>query len=200
MIKRRPLTATTLRAILSVAMFVIAAVGGVAFWIANSKLEEYAIQVSHTSADADASRSNLQNLQKIQQTLTQDQEVVQRASNIVADSQSYQYQNQIITDLNDYAAKAGIEITNINFASTQTTTGGATPTPAAPAAPAPSGVKSMPVSVTLKNPVDYLSLLKFVKSIEENLTKMQISRINLSKDPTKNSVTSDALTIEVYVR
>lgn len=199
MMKRRPLTATLLRAILSISMFVVAAIGGTAFWIANSKLEEYAVEVSHTSADATASRDNLQNLQKIQKELDEDKEVVQRASSIVADSQSYQYQNQIITDLNGYAAKAGIEITNINFASTttQTTTPGTT-TPAAPTAP--SGVKSMPVSITIKNPVDYINLLKFINSIEENLTKMQISRINLSKDPTKNSVTSDALTIEVYVR
>lgn len=197
MMKRRPLTATSLRVILSVSMFIVAAIGGVAFWIANSKLEEYAVEVSHTSADATASRDNLQNLQKIQQELEEDKEVVQRASSIVADSQSYQYQNQIITDLNDYADKAGIAITNINFASTTTQTTPGTPTPAAPT---PSGVKSMPVSITIKNPVDYLNLLKFVNSIEENLTKMQISRINLSKDPTKNSVTSDALTIEVYVR
>ena len=198
MMKRHPLTATSLRVILSVSMFIVAAVGGVAFWVANSKLEEYAVEVSHTSADATASRDNLQNLQKIQQELEEDKEVVQRTSSIVADSQSYQYQNQIITDLNDYAAKAGIAITNINFASTTTQTTPGTPTPAAPTTP--SGVKSMPVSITIKNPVDYLNLLKFVNSIEENLTKMQISRINLSKDPTRNSVTSDALTIEVYVR
>lgn len=197
MMKRHPLTATSLRVVLSVSMFIVAAIGGVAFWIANSKLEEYAVEVSHTSADATASRDNLQNLQKIQEELDDDKEVVQRASSIVADSQSYQYQNQIITDLNDYAAKAGIAITNINFASTTTQATPGTPTPAAPT---PSGVKSMPVSITIKNPVDYLNLLKFINSIEENLTKMQISRINLSKDPTKNSVTSDALTIEVYVR
>ena len=45
-----------------------------------------------------------------------------------------------------------------------------------------------------------MSMLRFVKSIEQNLTKMQISKIGLSKDANSNNVTSDVLTIEVYIR
>ena len=198
MTKNHPLTATMLRAILSMSMFIVALLGGVGFYFANSKLKDFAVEVSHTAADANASRDNLQNLQRIRDYLKEKQTIVQRTNSIVADSQSYQYQNQIITDLNNYASKAGISITNINFASTQQQA--APSQPATPAIPTPVGVKSTSVSVTLKNPVDYLSLLKFIKSTEQNLTKMQVSKINLSKDAGKNTVTSDVLTIEVYIR
>lgn len=200
MIKGRPFTATQLRLLLSVSMFAIAALAGVGFVFVNSQLKEYAIQVSHVAADANASRDNLQNLQTIEKQLEEDQGIVQKTNSIVAESQSYQYQDQIITDINNYASRAGIGITDINFSSqtsSTTTPGASTPTPQPVV---PSGVKSSSVAITLKNPVNYENLLRLLRSIEQNLTKMQVSRINLSRDASTGGVTSDVLTLQVYVR
>lgn len=196
---RRELTATRLRLFLSLSLILVVVLGGVSFSIVHSSLDSFATDVSHKIADANASRDNVQNLQKIQQKLTQRHDAIQKVDNIVAESKSYQYQNQIITDLNRYAARAGVGITNINFTDAQSTssTPGAAP---APATPAPSGVKSTSATITLANPVDYTKLLKFITYIEQNLTKMQISRINLSKDASGKSINSEAFTIEVYIK
>lgn len=199
MIKGRPFTATQLRLLLSVSMFVIAALAGIGFVFVNSQLKGYAIEVSHVAADANASRDNLQNLQTIEKQLDEDQDIVQKTNSIVAESQSYQYQDQIITDINDYASRAGIGITNINFSSqttANTTPGASTPNTQA----VPSGVKSSSVAITLKNPINYDNMLRLIRSIEQNLTKMQVSRINLSKDTSTNGIISDVLTLQVYVR
>ncbi len=194
------LTATNLRLMLSIGLFVIAALYTVAFSFVSNELKKVAVDVSHKTVDANASQNNLQIAQKIEKDLEEKSEVVERAQSIVADSQSYQYQNQIITDLNDYANRAGITITNIDF-SAATPQGAAAATPAAPlTTPVPSGVNSSSVSATLKNPVDYNSLLRFIYSIEQNLTKMQISKVGLSKDSASDGVTSDVFTIEVYIR
>lgn len=197
MIKWHSLTASQLRMILSFSLFVIAILAAAGFYFVNSHLKTYAVEVSHVAVDANASRDSLQNLQKIEKQLKEDQDVVQKTNNIVAESQSYQYQDQIITDINDYATRAGIGITDINFSTTASTTQTAAPTPTTPA---PSGVKSTSVAITLKNPINYDSLLRFLKSIEQNLTKMQVSRVNLSKDTSGSGVTSDILTLQVYVR
>ena len=197
MIMGRSLTATQLRLILSGLMFVIMLLTGVGFVFVNSQLKNYAIEVSHVVADANASRDNLQNLQKIETQLGDDQDIVQKTNSIVAESQSYQYQDQIITDINNYASRAGIGITDINFSTQAATAPGAQTTPNAPT---PSGVKSSPVAITLKNPINYENMLRFIRSIEQNLTKMQVSRINLSKDAATNGVTSDILTLQVYIR
>jgi hypothetical protein len=194
--KGRTLSATGLRLSLSLLLFVITLIAAVALSLANTWLQEYATDVSHATIDANASQDNIQTLQKIQQELTNDKDIIERASSIVADSQSYQYQDQIITDLNNYAERAGIAITNIDFIGS-TPVAGATPTPAPSVAP--SGVKSTSVSVTLKNPVNYDNLLQFIKSIEQNLTKMQVSKIGLAKDA-QGGVTSEVLTVEVYIR
>lgn len=206
MIKSRPLTATGLRLILSISLFAVAFLAGGAFLLVQRSLKDVATTVSHTVVDANASRDNVQTLQQIQRQLVTDKDVVERTRSIVADSQSYQYQDQIITDLNDYANQSGIVITNMDFAADQAATPGTTSsssssiTTPTPKTPTPAGVKSTSVSIALKNPVDYNSLLRFIKSIEQNLTKMQISRVSLAKDSSGKGVTSETLTIEVYIR
>lgn len=201
---KRTLTASGFRLILIIAMFVVMSIGTGVFWLTDSYLKDFAVEVNHKNVDATASQSNVQTLQQIQQKLADNKEIVEHTSEIVAESKSYEYQDQIITDLNDYAAKSGISITNMDFSAASAPAATPGSSGAAPkttqAIPTINGVKSVSANITLKNPVNYNNLLKFIKSIEQNLTKMQISRIGLSKDATSGEVTSDALTIEVYVR
>lgn len=201
MSKGKPLTATSLRIVLIISMFIITALGVVGFLFVTDGLRETATNVSQTIAEANASQNNVQVLQQIQTKLAEDKDAVERARSIVAESQSYQYQDQIIKDLTDYANRSNIGITNIDFgetksSSTQSSTTGQN-TQQQP--PTPSGVNSKTVTITLQNPVDYISLLRFINAIEQNLTKMQISAVGVSKDST-GKVTSETLAIEVYVR
>lgn len=197
---KKSLTATQLRLILSCLLVFVVIVAGVAIHFANDQLRGYATDISHVTADANASQDNVQTLQKIEKELKQYQEVVNRASSIVADSQSYQYQDQIITDLNEYAKKAGITITNLDFSTGTAATPTAPAAGSAPIAAAPTGVKTTSVAVTIKNPVVYNNILRFIKSIEQNLTKMQISRVGLTKDPSTGGLASEGFTIEVYIK
>jgi hypothetical protein len=197
------LTPTKLRLMLTGSLFLTLTAAGVIFYFANTSLRSVATSVSHKVADANASRNNLENLKRIQKFLAEQKDTIARVNSIVADSQSYQYQDQIILDLNAYAAKAGISITNFDFGATDAAAAApaAGTTGTAPAESTASGsVKSTTVSVAVANPVDYVSLLKFIKSIEQNLTKMQISNVSLSKGSAANEVTTDTLSIEIYVQ
>lgn len=193
------LTPIKLRIILSVSMFLIVAVAVTVATLSYPFLRKSAVEVSHATLDASASQNNVRALEELKEKLEEDREVVSRANSIVAESKSYQYQDQIIGDLNNYASKAGVEITNIDFSTSTAAPSPSSTTPAAPAPTAPSGVKSMQATVTLKNPINYLSLLRFLRSIEQNLTKMQVSKVSLAKDAS-GGVSSETLTIEVYVR
>jgi hypothetical protein len=195
------LTATRLRIILAISLLLIEGLASLFVANADRTLKAYASEVSQVRANANASQNNVQTLRKIQKELLLYKDTIARTNEIVADSQSYQYQDQIITDLNDYAKRADITLTNLDFLAVTPTGTTTTPTTPAPTggAPVPTGVKTTSVSVTIKNPVEYDKLLRFIKSIEQNLTKMQISRIGLSKD-SSGSVTSEVLTIEVYIR
>src|SRR5664279_267504 len=113
--KSLKLTAVSFRLLLSISLFIIAGLGVTLVWIGSGQLREVATQVSQISSDAGASQNNLQTLQKIKQELASQKTIIEKASSIVADSQGYKYQDQIIKDLDGYAAASGIMITNFSF-------------------------------------------------------------------------------------
>lgn len=196
----RQLTPVKLRVILLVSLALVIIGACAIFYFANTSLRQTATTVSHKVADAEASRNNLENLKKIEKFLNEHKETIERVNSIVADSQSYQYQDQIIFDLNAYAAKANISITSYDFGGAAATAATGAQASATPAPATVGSLKSTSVSVTVANPVDYNNLLRFIKSVEQNLTKMQISKVSLSKATEGNSVSTDAFNIEVYIR
>ena len=204
--KRKPFTAARLRLILSVSLFAIPLIAGGIFYYIYGQLQNVAVNVSHTVVDAQSRQSSIQTLQEIQTELNNNKDIIAKANSIVADSQSYQYQDQILNDIKGYADKAGITITNVDFSNTSTTGGstGTAPrsgTQQTPTVATPSGVKTVSVSITMQNPIGYDNFLQFLRSIEDNLTKMQVQKISLSKGTgSGDSVASDVLTLQVYVR
>lgn len=209
---KNKLTPITLRIVLFVGMFLIVGLFIATLMIGYKILSDFSSQTKQVAAQAEASNSSLNNLVTTKKALEENKDVVERASQIVSESKSYVYQDQIIRDLNQYANAHNVTITNISFGDTQTSgTGTSAPATAAPAngaAPtqpaAPTGVKSTQATVTIKNPVGYLDLLNFLHDIEQSLFKMKISQVTLSKPTDSNStadqVNTDVLTIEVYVR
>lgn len=195
MFKPHVLKASTLRLILVVSMFLIVGLAVAMFYFANQYLSKVATDVGSVLVEAESSQDSLQSLQATERRLSNESAAVERASNIVADSQNYQYQNKILTDLDNYAAQSGVDIRSINLSS-----GGSASDDTPVASRAPAGLNTTSASVTLGNPVDYNNLLHFIRSIEQNLTKMQIATISLSRADSSNQVTSDSLTIEVYIR
>jgi hypothetical protein len=211
--KTAALTPSRLRLFLSISLFLVTGAGIGLFYVANSQLQTIAEGVSKTTMDANASRNNIQTLQAIQDELKKQQDAIKRADNIAASSQSYNYQNQIISDLNVYASRADVTITNIDFAAP--TAGGstsatpssgmtvpdpATATPDGAPAVVPGGLQTATISVTLKSPVEYTKLLNFFNMLEQSVPKLQISKVNLTKSDLGGGVSSDVLSIEVYIR
>jgi hypothetical protein len=213
---KQKLTPVSLRIMLFVGMFAIVGIFIAALMLGYKVISNFSNDAKQVSVQADASNSSFNNLVQTKKLLENNKDVVERASQIVSESKSYVYQDQIISDLNQYANSTGVVITNITFGDTQTTASAApTAAPAAAAgAPtagaavtqpgAPTGVKSKTATVTIKNPVGYTNMLNFLHLIEQSLFKMKISQVSLSRpsgsDASGDTVNSDALTIEVYIR
>lgn len=207
--KKQSLTPIKLRIILFVVMLLLAAGGVGVFIYGYDQLKTHATSAQDTATKAEASRSSLQNLMETEKFLAANSDVVTRADQLASESKSYLYQDQIISDINKYASKAGIEITNISFDNPVSTNVSATPTPQAgtksavpTATPMPANVKSTTATVTIKSPTNYSSMLTFIHLIEQSLFRMQISKVGLSQasDQQGQGITSDTLTIEAYIR
>ncbi len=198
------MTPTKFRVILciSIVLLFIVAIGGFVFF--RSQLLAYAEQVNKSAQEASISTNDIVTLERLKEEMEDNKVAVTRANNIVADSKSYQYQDQIINDLSVYAKAAGVAVSSYSFiddAATATTDQAPAEATAPTPAPDPTGLKSTKVAIALKNPANYKAIMKFIHSIERNLTKMQLSGISLAGTPeTKDEISVNPLTIEVYIR
>jgi hypothetical protein len=144
----------------------------------------------HANIDADISSSQLDKAKVLQSYLNLHADDVKKAADVVAQAQTYQYQNQIVEDINSYASKAGVSILGFTF-----------PDPATNRAKQAGGLKTVQATIALKNPVDYRHYLRFLKLIEQNLTKMQITDVTLTPDSKVTSqIDAPTIGLEVYVK
>lgn len=193
------LTPSKLRILLSVALVAAIIAGGVIFYFAYNKLSQTAEETGSQVASAREGQDTLQRLQNLQQELDDRRDEINRASQVMANSQNYAYQDRLVSDLTVYANRANLSISNISFSGQGNNAGGGDATTGEGAAATPSGLRSTTVDVTLDNPVNYRSLLNFLHYIEQNLTKLKVSKVTMTKSE-GSSVTVDALNLEVYVR
>lgn len=169
-------------------------VAGVGFYFASKFLSEKTIETSHKKTDVVILHENITKLKRLETEMKDKSEIVNRASQIVSDSKEYQYQDQIVRDITAYAAIAGVSISGFSFAESAATTG---PTAAAKL----SGVKTLDATVTLKTPIKYDNFLLFLKAIEQNLTKMQVTGVNMTPDGTDiNSINNPSIGLQIYVK
>ncbi|HMQ96020.1 MAG TPA: hypothetical protein PKD19_02255 [Candidatus Saccharibacteria bacterium] len=210
--KNISMTAVKFRLILSVCLVVI--IGGTiaAAAFGYQLLSKRAEETSKVVYEAATSEERISGIQQSAKYLDENRDIVNRTKQVVAESQSYQYQDVIVSDLRNIARQSGISIVNFDFTTANGASSNNSSTAQQPAATSSDtemiaqsqalSLKTTTVNITLKNPVEYTRLLNFLHHIEQNLTKMQIAKVSLSKssDGSKNQVTTDALSIEVYVR
>lgn len=196
------ITASTMRIVLSALLLLVLAgmIGGFSF--AYSFLDSAADETARLQAEATASGTKVQNLLSLNQQLSQHQSAVKKASQIVAESKSYQYQNQIITDLSTYAVRAGVAIQSFSFNDKANSSSNAsnTDTPSDGNTDSSTGPKSTVVSIQLAERVPYPNLLHFLHLLEQNITRMQTAGVSLVSTENNGNVTVQALELEVYIR
>ena len=207
--EKRVFDAVTMRIILVVVLIAILLLMGGGFYLAYTSLKKTAKEVSEVQTQAQTSDAKLQNLALLEKQLKENSIAVDRAKQIVADSQSYQYQNQIINDLTYYANQAHISITSFTFqdstaaassSSSSTSSSSTSSTNSTLPASTVNGVKSTQVAIQLGGNVAYQDFLHFLYLIEQNLTRMQVADVTMSKGDDPNTVSAQSLNIEVYIR
>ena len=196
---KKVLNASIARIVLSLLLLIIlsAMVGLVIF--AYSFLSKTSEEVGKMQTEAIAVDAKIQSLLASKSQLDRNSDTVKKAKNIVSESKLYQYQNQIIKDLNTYADRAGIPIKALSFQNEPTTSAKTTKsskrTPASPA-----GVKSTFVSIQLGDPIDYTKFLHFLSLIEKNVTRMQLSGVSVTRGANNHEISIQSLEVKVYTR
>lgn len=188
-------TATTIQYIMIVVCIMLIALIASIFVYADKFLSTKATETNHARIDAELASQELINLQNLEKDLTSEAAVIQKTQQIVAESQKYQFQNQVIEDITSYARQYDITILGFDFGNKP----GAPPNSAQSSGTAGSQQRTI-VSLSLQNNIPYTSFIQFLKAIENNVTKMQLTGVQVQPMEDPNFVQSPTIDVEVFLR
>lgn len=194
-------------------ILIIAATFGIYYFLSNFAKTQ-SDKANQSQAKADSSQKDIDNITASYKWLNQNPEVVSKTNKIVAEATYYQYQDQVIGDLESYANQAGVRIQSYNFSDTAATpgatTGAAAPSSGTAAASKPaagattpqtgsssstSNLKTATVQISFGKSVSPDKFIIFLKKIEQNVTRMQVTDLNL----TPNTQTPGTIDVEMSV-
>lgn len=186
--KKTKFNSTSLRASLILLVLLMIAVLAGGFYYAQNWLNDMAVEVNKTSTEL-AKNDNIQAQANLNKQITDLKPVELKASGLL--SSSSVFQNTVTADVSRYATNTGIEIEGVSPSQLPV---GATVSNVL-------GVNAQYIKVTLKNPVPYNNLIKFMKAIETNIPKMRLTGVNISHNPGMGgSVSIEPIILEVYTK
>ncbi|MEO5691414.1 MAG: hypothetical protein ABIQ64_04460 [Candidatus Saccharimonadales bacterium] len=174
---------------------IVLLVGGIIgiFFLAQTVMSQKALSTDHYRTDAELAQEEIVRLQQLKSILKNDQGTIEKTARIVAQSQQYQFQDQVINDVTSYAKRNNIEVLSFDF--------GLKPGAAAQDPTSGSTQQKTIVKVQLSNDIPYDSFLRFLKSLEQNITKMQLTGIALQPNVTQpNLILAPTIELEVFLR
>ncbi len=187
-------------------------VGGVAgFFFAQQKLQEFAATTTKLQSDTEANNSSVESLQQLESTISQYDDVKEKANNISTDSSAYPV--GVIDTVTRLGKEAGITFKNVSFVNesqdTSSEEGVSTPpqqdstTPQAPTTTpepaAPAGLTKRLISVTPPETLEYTQFLQFLEKVESSAMYLQVTKLSFSKN-NESQITVQPFEIEVYVK
>lgn len=190
--KKNQLNASTLKysmlaILVSTTLFSI-----VLFYFVRIGFHKLALEISSSTSNSNMINVSPQQVKILQDKILSLQPIINKTSKISI--QGAYYQDQAIKDINKYANDSGV-IINGGFSFSRPENSGVNSQLSV------GNIKTEPVVITIANPVQLSNFVKFLRLIETNLPKMQVSGINIRRAEGSNSeITTEPLLIEVYTR
>lgn len=200
--------ARKLRLVLIGTIFTLIVLTGIGLSLLLGYLSNQATNADHAQIDTELQTSNTVYIKQLQATLDKQKDAVTKVQQVVGSEQDYQYQDQFINEIKSLASTYGIGITGFTFADS-TSSSEIAPTTTSPTAVGggaissalPAGVKQVLVTVNVQSPIAYDTYLLFLRALELNLTRLEITGVDISPSATDpNSITNSTIGIEMYVR
>lgn len=225
--KSQGMKATFLEKILVLMVIVIFFATIAAYYFLSNFAKSQAVEADHSMISAQSTQKDIENMEKAHKWLVENPDIVTKTNSIVADASQYKYQDQVINDIESYANQSKVNVTDYKFneagGSTTGATGSgassgagatssqapaaATGTPTTPGASStstpqlPSDLTATTVTLAFNygKSVPYSSIMLFIKKIEKNVTRMQITNLSMTPDPQSRGKVNVTMTISLFI-
>jgi hypothetical protein len=175
----------TLKTILLIIAFILLAAGIFGFYRAYGMISQLVLEKNTAVNKTQQLTTNNPDIADLNDAETKN--LAEKANGLIYNAKNLK--TQLSTDLYKYANDVGIDIKDISI---QSDTLADLPF---------GGVKSEQVTVTLGSPLHFTNLIKFLKAIETNTPKIQITNIELNNTNVNiGDVAIKPIIMEVYIR
>lgn len=166
---------------------------GASLYYAQTVLREKATETSRIKAEAEFAQGEVATLERLRADLAESETAIAKAEAIVADTKSYRYQDQVIDDITIYANRYKIDIDGFDFSADTTIPTGQEKSL--------SAAKKTVVTVSVASETNYDNFLRFVRSLEQNVTKLQLTGLSITPaGASGNAIAQTTLELEVYIQ
>jgi hypothetical protein len=149
-----------------------------AIYFANNKLTEVATNTSKLKAEIEITNQKLKNYEVTKSKIEELSYVKDIAAKVLPQNED---QSAVVAELADFAKRSNISTGSISFVdSTLTNKLPSAKTKAKAINPTPQGVSIIPVKFEVSGDAKYEDVLSFLKYIENNRRKMQVTEIALT--------------------
>lgn len=183
------MTPKRMNQVLKISLGLIIIVVAVGLYFANARLSAMAHKTATLKAEVEVGQKQLAIYQQTKAKVDSLDYVNELADKVLPATED---QSLVVAELSQFARRSNLSVSQINFtevASTKTS------------AAAPKGVIVSPISVEIKAGAKYNDLLDFLKAIEQNRRKMQVTNISLSPDTNDRTRLSQVtININLYSR
>ncbi len=215
------LTATRLRWVLLAVLLLTLGASIAGFYFFHKTLSGYTAETAEKNASIESTDATIAQIEEGKKYITEHETSQKRAETIVAESQFYRYQDQIIDNIQKLAKSSKLKVDKIQFVkpgeqaasgstapssgSASAATGGTAAAGAATASDSIPGFEIAKAEITFSpqgsgDPY-YQYILDFMYKLEHNSLRMHTSVIELSaKSINSKKVTISTLSIGVYLK
>lgn len=170
-------------------LLILSTAGGV--FIANKKLTGIAEETARLSADIEVAKKKSSAYAATKERVASLDYVGDLADKVLPDSQQ---QSTVVAELSTFATRERLNVKGIEFieqANVKSTKDKKTAVP--------KGVEVVPVVISFTD-APYERLISFMRTVEQNQRKMQVTSINLKPNEDNRSILSEvAVTLNLYV-
>lgn len=182
---------------IAIVLLVVGVAGGIYF--ADKQLKSIASDTARLRAQVEIGNKQLSTYQATKQKVDSLSYVQELAGKVLPEEQE---QSLTVAEISQFALRARLTVEDITFVdTTKTTTTKTKSTDKKAKSTIPKGVSVIPMSIKFQDGSRYDYLLEFLKSVEDNRRKMQVTNISLTPDADNRSLLK-TVTVELnlYVR
>lgn len=180
-----------LKGLIAVVIVVISAI----VYLGNTKLTSVATDTARLKAESEAAKQQIATYEETKATVESLDYVDELAAKVLpADKE----QSAILAEVSEFASRSGLTISQITFIDVPKSTNAAS---SKGRVTTPNGVQVIPVTVEFAAGSQYSAVLEFLKTVEGNQRKMQVTDISITPDTEDRQVFSEvSVSMNLYAK